>query len=87
MCGSNSMSYPIAVKGGYMCVSKNLWEFLMVIHSQKDFETWYWIDQVSIDQHNIGQRNRQVQMMAKIYVKRVKCAFGLARLELMIIWL
>lgn len=57
----------IMVDDQLLAVSENLWHFLEIFRLQGGNKDWLWIDQISIDQSNQGERNHQVKMMGSIY--------------------
>lgn len=66
----------IQLNGTPFRIRDNLWDFLQ--HARKQRITKYlWIDALSIDQSQVGERNHQVGMMGDIY----------SRAECVIIWL
>jgi hypothetical protein len=67
MWGSNPQSHTIGVNDGHLLISENLWQFFEVLQSQDELGTWYWVDQICIDQSNVAERNHQVRRMAQIY--------------------
>lgn len=69
----------VDIHGAKLPVRKNLLAFLIQHESMRfrDPCEYLWIDQISIDQGNIDERNRQVMLMADIY----------SRAEQVIAWL
>ena len=64
-------AYPprtISVNGRTSSISENLWQFLKQ-ECPNSHGKWYWIDALCIDQCNILERNYQVGMMGRIYLK------------------
>ena len=59
---------PILVNDQEFLIRKNLFEFFEVYRTwQVSLDAWIWIDQISINQAAIGERNHQVGMMEDIY--------------------
>ena len=59
-------------------ISENVRQFLS---SNRSREGWWWIDQVSIDQENTGERNEQVKIMQDIYAGAQKVVIWLTGLS------
>jgi hypothetical protein len=61
-------------------ILQNLHDFLTTLHDMRDHSTWFWIDQLSINQCDIAERNHEVQRMAQIYgnAASVRVWLGLA---------
>jgi hypothetical protein len=63
-------------------VRKNLWDGLqalwdiLILFSNTDEHEPFWVDALCIDQHNVSECNRQVNMMARIYSSAFKVAVG-----------
>jgi hypothetical protein len=57
------------VNGKLCCVRENLYNFLNTFSKPQTAEErdYLWIDQICIDQSDVGERNHQVGMMADIY--------------------
>ncbi|KAF2500087.1 hypothetical protein BU16DRAFT_235801 [Lophium mytilinum] len=55
----------ILVNGARFTVRNNLYSFLETIRD--DTETWFFIDQICIDQSNVQERNHQVKFMRQVY--------------------
>jgi hypothetical protein len=53
-----------------------LWNNL-ILFSNTDKHEPFWVDALCIDQHNVSERNRQVNMMARIYSSAFKVAVWL----------
>jgi ankyrin repeat protein len=75
MWGSPSATRDFFIEGRSFTIRDNLWQFLNSAHDFGD--TWYWIDQICIDQETVQERNHQVNLMSKIY----------ARADEVLIWL
>ena len=58
----------ISINGRPFRIRSNLFLFLATVHDEQ-FDGEMWIDQLSIDQECITERNEQVAMMAEIYAK------------------
>jgi hypothetical protein len=70
--GSPGNLRTIIINGAQLKVRRNLYKFLLRLNDADDreiFIRWYWIDQISIDQENILERNHQVGLMQEIYSK------------------
>jgi hypothetical protein len=61
----------ISISGSLFNIGKNLYECLMVLRHVHP-ETYLWIDQLSIDQNDIRERNQQVQWMGDIFRRAKK---------------
>lgn len=57
----------MAVNGKWHLITKNLRNFLDVLVTTKFRKSWFWADQISIDQNNLSERGHQVTLMSKIY--------------------
>lgn len=55
----------IHINGAPFYIRKNLFDFLDIIRTQP--MTFYWIDALCIDQHNISERNHQIKQMGHIF--------------------
>jgi hypothetical protein len=58
--------HEILINGRFYNVQPNLWSFLWIA-GLKYSKTYFWIDALSIAQHNIEERNHQVRQMGRIY--------------------
>ncbi|KAJ4303168.1 hypothetical protein N0V90_002061 [Kalmusia sp. IMI 367209] len=67
--GSETASTPIIVTGHPIVVSQSLHSALCRLRLP-DHERLVWVDQLCIDQRNIQEKTRQVQLMSGIYTKR-----------------
>jgi hypothetical protein len=63
---SGKRKYEILINGRFYNVQPNLWSFLRIAGT-KCSEIYFWIDALSIAQHNIEERNHQVKQMGRIY--------------------
>jgi len=63
--GSLGATHEILLNGQPFYVRQNLWDFLNVIREQPGMLLW--IDALCINQQNIDERNRQVQIMGQIF--------------------
>lgn len=63
--GSSGATREILLNGHPFHVRQNLWDFLNVIREQPGMLLW--IDALCINQKDIGERNRQVQIMGQIF--------------------
>lgn len=58
----------IEINGFEFSIRQNLFDFLTVARS-KYRGNFFWIDQICIDQGNVGERNHQVSLMSRIYTE------------------
>jgi hypothetical protein len=74
--GFNALSYTwgdftgcrtIIVNDRTFIVRRNLWNFLDVYSRKLWNRTALWIDQICVDQKNVGERNHQIKFMSTIY--------------------
>ncbi|KAF1926848.1 uncharacterized protein M421DRAFT_93744 [Didymella exigua CBS 183.55] len=65
--GPAKPSYLITVDGRWLDIRKNLFHFLREFRQEPGRPEWLWIDQISIDQTNVKERNHQVRFMSRIY--------------------
>lgn len=65
--GPRSPTQLIRVNGEYFEIRQNLYDFLLVAASKYEHETYFWIDQICIDQTSEKEKNHQVQMMGEIF--------------------
>lgn len=70
---------PILVNNKTMHIRQNLFDFLCVFRNYDTNGCYLWIDQITIDQGCIPERNQQVQLMSTIYKR---CRFVIAWLGL-----
>ncbi|KAF3031162.1 hypothetical protein E8E12_000235 [Didymella heteroderae] len=52
---------------GYLSIRGNLHQYLALRRDAEACSSWFWIDQISIDQTDLSERGHQVGMMAEIY--------------------
>jgi hypothetical protein len=52
---------------GYFNLRQNLHDFLVTMRNSRCTETWFWIDQICINQDNNAERSQQVSQMAELY--------------------
>jgi hypothetical protein len=64
--GTDEPSNPIHINKQRFMVRKNLYDFLS-IHAPLRGSCLFWIDQLSIDQSNVTEKNHQVQFMGDIF--------------------
>jgi hypothetical protein len=59
----------ISINGIDFHIYDNLFDFLTLQSADAEFcqDTYLWVDQVCINQSDIGERNHQVNLMSKIY--------------------
>lgn len=70
--GSPSPTFNILCDGRAINIRENLYRFLQLLSTQDgEHHSYFWIDQISIDQGNVLEKNHQVVLMAKIY--RLAC--------------
>ena len=67
--GAESPVCPILVNGYSLNVRQNLHHYLEQVECKRYAESWVWIDQISINQADIAERNHQVQQMGTIFRK------------------
>lgn len=67
--GDSSEQQTIQLNGRPLTVGVSLFEFLQSMHESSEFDTWFWIDQLSIDQKNVSEKNHQVARMSEIYTR------------------
>ena len=65
--GSAVPTCKIGVDGMWLNIRKNLYHFLKEFRQEPGRPQWLWIDQISIDQTNLQERNHQVRFMSSIY--------------------
>lgn len=69
--GGNSRLIPLHVaQNGLLSIGQNLHDFFCHFAANvynKKHRPWIWVDQISIDQMNVVERNHQVQLMSRIY--------------------
>lgn len=66
--GSQYGSHPIFVNDHSLLVPKNLWRFLNSARTVGgSLSSWLWIDMISINQADISERGRQVNLMPAIF--------------------
>jgi hypothetical protein len=65
--GSANRLHRIAVDGKCLDIRENLFHFLREFRQEPGRPEWLWIDQISIDQTNVKERNHQVRFMSRIY--------------------
>ena len=74
--GDKHQEAQILINGKPFSVRQNLYQFLLQLKSacseDEPHSEWYWIDQLSIDQRNILERNHQVSLMSQIYARASK---------------
>lgn len=67
--GSGSAKYKILVNNEQFLVRSNLYQLLKALIERGDTDKMLWIDQLCIDQSDLGEKNKQVQLMGDIYGK------------------
>lgn len=65
--GPAPASRPIAIDGKELEIRINLWNFLDTFRQYADNDVLLWIDQISIDQASIQERNYHVHLMSRIF--------------------
>lgn len=65
--GPANPTYRITVDGKCLDIRENLYHFLREFRQEPGRPEWLWIDQISIDQTNVKERNHQVRFMSRIY--------------------
>jgi hypothetical protein len=66
----------ILIHGEPVCVRRNIWDFLYTMRMARQ-EGPYWIDALCIDQLRTSEKERQLELMPKIYAKA----------EMVLVWL
>jgi Heterokaryon incompatibility protein (HET) len=59
--------FQIICNGKQFNVTKNLHDFLRFRSESSDFDKLFWIDAISINQNDVAERGKQVNVMAEIY--------------------
>lgn len=74
MWGPRSPTHLIQISESRYTIRENLWQFLNVYRLLQvpSDDKWLWIDQISIDQRNLTERNHQVQLMGSIFRNAVQ---------------
>lgn len=57
----------VMVNGKNLGIGDNLWQFLKSLKDEERFDTYFWIDQICIDQSDNEDKSEQVGRMARIY--------------------
>jgi hypothetical protein len=77
--GTQAQDVPFHVDGQVLCVSPNLadviWRLrgLTIEDSASDTRVkWVWIDKICINQDDLAERSRQVQLMGSIYTQAIR---------------
>jgi hypothetical protein len=65
--GPKKPAYPVLINGRMFEVRENLYRFLQVVSAQEDHDSWFWVDQLAINQNDISERTEQVGQMSDIY--------------------
>ena len=65
--GDDPPSHMIVIDEGCFQIRSNLHLFLQSTHELHEHDTWFWIDQICIDQENVSERNEVVREMERIY--------------------
>lgn len=65
--GPDHLQHEIVIFNRTYLISENLWCFFHHMSRQGNFHTWYFIDQVCINQSDHIERSQQVQRMGEIY--------------------
>lgn len=65
--GPETPNRAIIINEARYIVRENLWQFLYIFRLRRDNDSPIWIDQISIDQQNLSERNHQVQLMGTIF--------------------
>lgn len=65
--GPAKPTYRITIDGKWLDIRENLFRFLKEFRQEPGRPEWLWIDQISIDQTNMKERNHQVRFMSRIY--------------------
>ena len=77
--GSPEKLVPIICNGSMFEVSPSLWDGLQQLHqySKTSENSWFWIDQICINQEEGLERTRQVQLMNTIYSSSIRTVIWL----------
>lgn len=67
MWGEDPPSHTISINGGLFALRKNIHDFLIVMDERGQYNRWFFIDQLCIDQVNTAERNGQVSRMADTF--------------------
>lgn len=67
--GHEKPTFEILINDLTFTVRQNLYDFLDAAWTLKEAETWFWIDQLCINQNDIAERNYVVRQMTSIYSK------------------
>lgn len=65
--GPETPTREIDITGTRYTIRENLWQFLNLFREATENDSFLWIDQIAIDQHNLSERNHQVQLMGSIF--------------------
>jgi hypothetical protein len=65
--GASERSDKIRCNGATIQVTPQLKAGFRELQEIPELRTWFWIDQISIDQSNLAERSEQVQLMTQIY--------------------
>ncbi|KIW00151.1 uncharacterized protein PV09_08327 [Verruconis gallopava] len=79
--GKPAPMYDILLGGRRFSVRRNLLQFLHIFAKRHPHD-YIWIDQVCIDQENVAERNRQVQIMGNIYKTAAKVLIWLGEADM-----
>jgi hypothetical protein len=69
--GGSEQTHEVILDGRPFGVAKNLYELLTEL-ARRRYSAYLWVDAVVIDQSNVLERNHQVALMGKIYLKAEK---------------
>lgn len=72
---------PIILDGQRFPVLPNLMDAITELRRSKKFHHYFWIDAISINQEDLGERERQVSIMDKIYKKAEMVDIWLGKCE------
>lgn len=67
MWGGTANSRCIAVNNSTLTITENLWHFLQTLRGTEHRSSWFWADQISLNQQDAQERNHQVRLMGDIY--------------------
>ena len=70
--GESERSEIIICNESVVRVTPHLKLGLIELESISDLRTWFWIDQICINQGDIGERSHQVQLMPQIYSRAIR---------------
>jgi hypothetical protein len=76
--GPHGRSEPIVCNGQTLKVTTPLKGCLAELRTIPELDTWFWIDQVCIDQDNLYEKSRQVRLMPRKYQRAIRTVVWVA---------